>query len=195
MLPVLLAGMIIGKLLFRGAPLDASILLGCMLGTCGYWASYRLASDHRCILVIGTLLAAQTAEALSPFVLRDAPAAISWLPFAALLEGSMMTNFQGLFGRLVLYASILQMFRLTGAQVGVASVGLAFWVLITELLQTVIESRSADLTEPLLVVLLGQVLKVLPLAAPKIAKPGPPSRRRARSIVRAVRACRGWRCW
>ena len=166
LLPSVLGSIALGKLFFRGASMDASVLLGFTLGTCGWWAIYRLSEDRRNLIVVCSLLAAYTTEALSPFVLRDTPAAVSWVPFAAMLQGSMMTNLGALLSRLVLYASILQTFRHAGGTPSIASVGLAFWVLVMELMQTLIDTRSADFTEPLLVLLLGQGMGVLVVRAP-----------------------------
>ena len=188
LLPCLLGGLAIGKLFFRGASIDASVLLGFALGTCGWWAIFRLSEDKRNLIIVSSLLAAYSAEALSPFALRDAPAAISWVPFAGMLQGSMMANLESLIGRLVLYASILQVFRLAGARLSIASLGLAFWVMVMELTQTLIQTRSSDLTEPLLVLLLGQGFEVL-----QTRKPGAQQVREVRLRPRLAGQAGGWK--
>jgi VanZ family protein len=156
MLPALLLGIVIGKFFFRGAPLDTSILVAFIVGAVGWWVIQRRSEDAQHFLIILFLSIAYTVDALYPFNLRDEPAAISWLPFEGMLRGSMMVNLWAVVGSVVLYTSILEVFRLAGGKAGTASLGLAFWVMVVELMQAFVVTRSPDITQPLLVILIGQ---------------------------------------
>lgn len=162
-LGVLVAAVIAGKVLVVTRVLNASTLAGFAAGY-GVW---RLVSGWKQpwrgeTVVLAVLLAAYTLKALEPFELRPVPAAFGWVPFAAMLQGSMLVNAEVLIESVFVFAGLLGLVRMQGSGVGASSVVLALWVGALEAVQMYIVGRSPDITEPLLVLLVGQILRRAP---------------------------------
>lgn len=158
LLPLLLAGVTMGKLFLRDVQMDASVPLSFALAVVCWWGLLRLERLQRAHVIWLLLLTSYTAGALAPFALRDHATDVNWLPFAALLEGAMLGNVRAVIGNLVVFAGILYVGGSTARTHLMASIGLALWVVLMELMQTLIETRVSDMTEPLLILLLGKLL-------------------------------------
>ena len=165
-LVLILAAIIAGKLFIEDMPIQPSGPVGLALGGLVWVITQQGAEVRRRTLVWLTLILCYTASALAPYQLRDAAATISWLPFAAMLEGSILSNVRSLTSNLVFYVGILYVGAKAGGQLTSATLGLALWTLVMELMQTIIKGRSADITEPILVLLTG-------LALARFNQPGP----------------------
>ena len=163
LLPLVLVGVSLGKIFLHKVQMDASAPLGFALGAACWWALAKVSEKRRGAIVWLFLLVTYTVSALSPFNLRDEPATISWLPFAAMLEGSMLSNVRSLAANMVVFAGILYVVAVSSGRCLLASIGLACWIFLLELLQTLISTRTSDMTEPLLVLMLGQVFGALRL--------------------------------
>jgi len=71
----------------------------------------------------------------------------------------MLQNAQVLARQSILYAGILYLMLHNAYHWRVTTFVLAFWVLLLEALQTLIETRTAEITEPLLVLALGTLIR------------------------------------
>jgi len=191
-LPAWLALAAVGKLFIHAAHVDISSPLGFIAGAALWWASPWVDAQRRTAIVALVLIAAYTVQGLSPFEFRDIPEAFSWSPMAAMLEGSMLSNAQALVDSVLIFTSFLYLVQISGGRPAVASLGLAVWVLGIEMVQIFIVSRTADITLPLLVILLGQAFRMSRLpslaAAPQVeaALPAPHATRSGRSILRPL---------
>lgn len=159
-LPVWLALATFGKLFIHSARIDISAPLGFVAGVALWWVSPWVGAQRRTLIVALVLIAAYTLQALSPFEFRDDPSAFGWSPLAAMLEGSMLSNAQALADSVVIFTSFLYVVQVAGGRPAVASLGLAVWVLGLEVAQMFIVTRTADITLPALVILLGQAFRM-----------------------------------
>ena len=157
-LVLVLAVMISGKLFIEDMPMHSSGPVGLALGGLGWAITQSCAKVRRRTLVWLTLILCYTASALAPYQLRDEATTVSWLPFASMLEGSMLSNVRSLTSNLVFYVGILYVGAKSAGLLTSATLGLAVWALVMELMQTIIKNRSADITEPILVLLTGLTL-------------------------------------
>ena len=169
LLPMLLLLAMLGKLLVHGAKLDVSEAIGFLCGTAVWWGVLRLRSEWRPAGLLIVLVAAYTVGGLAPFEFRAEAVAFNWSPLSALLTGSMLANAQALAGSMVLFATLLFLVHEAGGSPAVASVGVAVWVLCIELAQTWIATRTADITQPIVVLLLGQMYRTMRLGRPRAA--------------------------
>ena len=163
LLAVLVAAVIAGKVLVVTRVLNASTLAGFAAG----YGAWRLVSGWKQpwrseAVVLAVLLAAYTLKALEPFELRPVPAAFGWVPFAGMLQGSMLINAEVLIESVFVFAGLLGLVRMQGSGVGASGIVLALWVGALEPVQMYIVGRSPDITEPLLVLLVGQILRHAP---------------------------------
>lgn len=154
-LPVVVAAIVLGQLIIVDTSLSLSAVLGHLCGVIAWYGMARIDTDRRSALVVVALIAAYSVQALSPFSLKIEPSSFGFLPFEGMLQGSMLDNARSLATSLLLFGSILLLLRDSGSKTSVTSIGLAFWVLLLEAMQLFIASRSASITEPLLVLIAG----------------------------------------
>lgn len=147
-----------GKFFIEDMPMQPSGPLGLALGALGWAITLPHTEVQRRTVIWLTLALCYTASALAPYQLRDEAMSVSWLPFAAMLEGSMLAQVRSLTSNLVFYVGMLYVGARTAGQLTSATLGLALWVGVMELMQTLIQGRSSDITEPILVVLIGLAL-------------------------------------
>jgi hypothetical protein len=151
-----------GKIFIVTSTLDVSTLSGLALGCFGWWLLARWHEPRRGTAILLLLFAAYAVGALMPFEFRSTPQPFSLVPFAGLLQGSMLVNSQALLANLCLYAGILGIIRINGGSPAPASIALAMLVALFEAVQILLPGRTPDITDPLLVLLVGQVLRYAP---------------------------------
>lgn len=147
------------KLAIVNLTLDASMLAGLLAGYLG--CLFLSAGREKKMLdaAFWLLLAAWSIAAITPF----SPVSggnFNGIPFATLLRGSMETSVQGLAQSLFIYTALLWLAQKMGGSLKGSAVGLAIWSSLLELAQMGLLGRTADVTEPLLVLLLGWGISV-----------------------------------
>jgi VanZ family protein len=170
--PLLIAVAIWAKPLFVQSHFDPAEMAGLTLGLV-LWPLLRGRRLDNDIALAMLMIAALTLEALAPYTLLGEAQAIHWLPFAAMLEGSMLNNLRSLGGSLFVYGATLYLVQCATGRALVFSVGLAVWVAGLELAQALLPNRSPDMTEALLVLLAGWICArgAPPSAMPAAARP------------------------
>lgn len=158
-----------GKLAIVNLNLDASLLTGLLAGYAGcLFVSLRSEKKTVDAAAFWLLLTAGTIAGITPF----SPASggtFNGIPFATMLRGSMEISVQGLTQSLFIYISLLWLAQKMGGSLKAAAVGLAIWTSLIELTQMYWLGRTADVTEPLLVLLLSWGMSVTPKAVTPIA--------------------------
>ena len=155
----LLASVVVaGKVFVVTLTLSISTLAGLAIGLITWWWIGYWREPRRGTMVMLFLFATYAYGALAPFEFRGDPEPFSLLPFAGLLRGSMLANIQTLTANLCLYAGVLWIISTMGGRIVPCSIALAGLVLIFEIIQIYVVGRTPDITEPLLVLLLGQLL-------------------------------------
>jgi hypothetical protein len=148
-----------GKIAIVNLTLDASLLIGTLAGYSAYLTMLRLGGTKFFKAAFWLLLAAWTISAITPF----SPAqggTFNGIPFATMLQGSMETGVKGFTQSLFIYTAMLWLVHKTNAGMGKAAVCLAIWSCLIELIQMGLLGRTADVTEPILLLLVGWVLSV-----------------------------------
>ncbi|WP_242476926.1 hypothetical protein [Halochromatium glycolicum] len=141
--------------------LDLSTVIGFAMG-CMTWALLlRFNGQARATVLLAALFLVLTLTSLESFHLADEPNPIGRIPFAEVLEGSMLVNARALIANLFFYTAILWLFRLHGVSLGRASLLLALWVALLEAAQLFVIGRTPSVTEPLWVLLVAFVLSRL----------------------------------
>lgn len=161
---LVLAGMVAaGKVFIVTSTLDVSTLSGLALGCAGWWLLANWPEPRRSTALVVLLFAAYVLGAIMPFEIRDIPEPFNLVPFAGMLQGSMLANSRALAANLCLYAGILGVTRINGGAPGPSSIALAILVALFEAAQTYLSGRTPDITDPLLVLLVGQMLRFAPV--------------------------------
>jgi len=165
----LVAAAALGKLLMVHQALTLSRVVGWGVGLLGVWLLWRAPAR---VAAWAMALAAWvwfTVDELRPFQFTDTVGAFHWLPFAALLQGSLVANTAALAWHLFWLGTVMLVASARGARALPLAVGLSGWALLLELLQMVLPGRIADST-PLLLPWVW--LLALPLLQPKMRDPG-----------------------
>ena len=101
------------------------------------------------------LLGSYTFSALFPFVTAYSPSTFHWLPFTGFLEGSMLINAGALSEKLFVLGAIFWLFNETRS-LSLFKVGfIAVVIIMVEVAQLWNEGGISELTDPLLVLLIG----------------------------------------
>jgi VanZ family protein len=157
-LAALVLGVLAGKLLFQAAPLSFSFASASVAGVAAWAAGAARLGRGATLVLLGALLAAYTLRALAPFELRGVPEPFRWIPFQALLEGSMSANVRSLLAQLFAFGAMLWLVERAGARLPGAAAALALWVGLIEVAQMWIVGRTPDITPALLVIAIAIVL-------------------------------------
>jgi len=155
---VVAVGIGAGKLIIVTQSVDLSLVVGLALGVVAWRVLAGLPEPRATYVVVALLLGAYTVDGLAPFSLRAGPARITWVPFAGALGGSMLASSKGLALRLFYYAAVLAGWKTLGGRLGPAVALLGGYVALIEGAQSFIAGRSGDITEPLLVLMVGYLL-------------------------------------
>jgi VanZ family protein len=161
----------LGKLLMVHQALTLSRVVGWSVGLLGVWLLWRLPPRAAALSVALGAWGWFTIDELRPFELASALGEFHWLPFAALLEGSLVANTAALAWQLFWLGAVMVPAAAQGLRAAPLAVGLSVWALLLELLQMLLPGRIADST-PLLLPWVWVL--ALPLLHPSRAEAGKP---------------------
>lgn len=165
----LVAAAALGKLLMVHQALTPSRAVGWGIGLLGVWLLWRAPARAAASAMALAAWVWFTVDELRPFQFTDTVGEFHWLPFAALLQGSLVANTAALAWHLFWLGTVMVVASARGARVVPLAVGLSGWALLLELLQMLLPERIADST-PLLLPWVW--LLALPLLQPKARDPG-----------------------
>jgi hypothetical protein len=138
------------RLFLQGQAITASVWLGTLLGIAAGLVVLLTGIARARPWVMLIAMAWYSAESLRPFVFNAGRTAMQWVPFAALLRGSMDTNLASLAGAAFLSGALM----LTGTRFhdapGRWCVLLAAWLFLLEWAQQWAFTRTSDVTIVLL---------------------------------------------
>jgi hypothetical protein len=140
----------LGKLVMVQQALTLSRVVGWTVGLAGAWLLWRLPPRTAAWSMAAAALAWFTVDELRPFELADSLGEFHWLPFAALLQGSLVANTSALAWHLFWLGAVMLLAVGQGARAAPLAVALSVWALGLELLQMWLPRRVADVTPLLL---------------------------------------------
>jgi len=151
---VLLAGIValaaLGKLFISGQSLSLSHAVGWVAGLLAAAALWRIPERRAVHLAVWLALAWFTLDELRPFTPAASSRPFHWIPFVALLEGSLIANTAALTWNLFWLGAVMLLARQLGARAGALTLALGLWALLLEGAQTWLPGRVADITPALL---------------------------------------------
>lgn len=151
-LAIVLAGMLLlaGQMFVPGTRLSGGGAIGVAAGL-----ALAMALHRRPRAVAVALLALQLLGGLAPFDIGVTRQVFHWLPFEALLGGTMLGNVQVLARDAWLWGAALWFARRGGGSLPAWTLACATTAAVVEVVQCWMPSRAADLTPPLIVLGLG----------------------------------------
>jgi VanZ family protein len=149
-----------GKLVVVNLILNASILAGFLAGYLIFLVLLRFGGKNIFEMAFWVLFSAWSITTITPF--SPAPGGtFNGIPFATMLEGSMEANVRGLAQSLFTYTALLWLIQKMEVSAKGAAVGLAIWSSLLELIQMGVLGRTADVTEPILLLGIGWALSAV----------------------------------
>jgi len=112
-------------------------------------------------LIAGALFVIVLLTGLMPYQLAVPPNDFKWIPFTGFLGGSMETNLLNLFYKCFIYGTLVFLLRDCGARPIAGAMTVAVWLGMIEFAQIWLSGRTAEITDPILALLLAVVLHLL----------------------------------
>lgn len=140
----------VGKLFISGQVISLGHAAGWIAGLVLAPALWRLGGRRSAAAVCLLSLLWFSFDELRPFAWMDVPSRISWMPFAASLRGSMLTNVLALCWQFYWLGAIIHTSHALGLRASASVWLLAIWTLVLEVNQAWLPGRSADITPALL---------------------------------------------
>ncbi|HTT81653.1 MAG TPA: VanZ family protein [Stellaceae bacterium] len=119
---------------------------------------------------------------LQPFDFLTEARPFGWLPFRSFLYGSLSVNIMSMLEKLFLYGSLVWLAAEALLPLWLATLSVALLLLATSVAETYLPGRSAEITDALMVVMIGLVISAFRHQTPRSS---PPGRRRRHAARRA----------
>ncbi|MES1926580.1 VanZ family protein [Salinisphaera sp. T31B1] len=164
------------KIVLTGSHLGASEVIGGLIALLAWQFVSRLGTRTEAGVLALALAAWIVAARLQPFIFDTQARAFGWVPFAALLNGSMSINLLSLLEKSFLYGTLMWTLVQLGMRWSIAAMGLALSLGLLGWAQTHIPGRSADITDAAIAVAMAVLLALLarPDAMPGLQEGQPP---------------------
>ncbi len=146
-----LAGVLALKVAVMDRVLDLSTVSAFMCAGLIWLRLRRGEARRRQVWLVSLLLIGYTLEALLPLYPAATLGTFHWVPFASMLNGSLLDGAINGARLLFTFAALLWLLRLGGSRTMQAAVPLAVWVLLLELAQLLLQGHTSDVTPVLLV--------------------------------------------
>lgn len=140
--------------------LSANNVLGALLGLGLWWLWLGRGHSGRVPLAL-LLMLSLLLSGLAPFQWRVAPGDLHWLPFHGFLGGSMMINVSVLFEKGFFYGALILLLYQENRRFGFAVLTTFLLTLFIEIGQLFVHGHTAEITDPLLVLLIAMALKAV----------------------------------
>ncbi|HSW26088.1 MAG TPA: VanZ family protein [Burkholderiaceae bacterium] len=156
----------IGALTIEGRVLTLSRSVGWLCGLLLAWQAWRLHPRVAAALGASVALLGFTVDGLRPFQLGESLAEFQWVPFMALLQGSLQANTLALTWQLFWLGAVMVLLHSISAPASAVAFALSLWSLALELLQMLLPGRMPDITPALLPWLWCLALPLLHVSLP-----------------------------
>jgi VanZ family protein len=159
-MPVLVLGVIAAKPFLMTRVMNLSEIIGATAAVVA-WFAVLARLPVRTGAIAGLLALQVSLQGLLPFALSDQPNAFSFVPFKGFEGGSMSVNLQSFLEKIFLYGGLVWLFVQSKMKLGIAMAVSAALLASIELAQTHLDGRVAEITDPVLVLIMGAVLYAL----------------------------------
>lgn len=159
-----------GEIVIVDARLSLPNVVSAALAALLWFAAMRYMPGRIAVLAIA-FSAVVMLERLSPFRLNPVGHGFEWVPFLDLLRAPIETGFLVMIDKFFLYGGLIWLLMKAGLRLWRATVAVALLLLFCSLVEMYLPGRSAGITDALLALLIGTLLRLM--TAPKQARPLP----------------------
>lgn len=152
------------RIVLEGAAPSSSEALGAMAAAV-VWIVLLARVQRSAEILCSVLILSLTLDALAPFYdFSIEPRHFSWIPFRRLMEGPRESGSRMLLENTFVYGALLWLLRAAGVRLRIATFAAFLFLLLLNVMQTAEPYRHAGITGPLMVLVLGGMLALLPEA-------------------------------
>ena len=170
-LPVLFLGVLFARILIVDAALSPAEVVGGALAAV-VWIAVLSRSRMRVPVVAVLFAGSVMIEALDPFQFNAVARPFGWIPFRSFVNGSVDVNIRSFLEKVFTYGALVWLIARTGIPWTVAVSASTGLVLCLRLMQVFLPGRSAEITDPIMVLLVAGVMKSLGEGPARASAPG-----------------------
>jgi hypothetical protein len=111
---------------------------------------------------------------LHPFVFSARPGPFGWVPFLSFMQGSVDVDVQSFFEKVFLYGGLIWLLAGAGLAMRLSTLLVTGIVLAASFIQVFIPGRSAEITDAILAMAVGEIIRALEVAATDRVRPDGP---------------------
>jgi VanZ family protein len=156
---VLVPAVLFARVLIVDAVLSPAEVAGGVLGTLVWWFFSRRRS--RAVVIAALFVGVVAIEALEPFRFSSVAHPFGWIPFAAFMRGSVEVNVRSFFQKVFTYGMLTWLVARAGYKLAVAAGVSCGLVLCLRLTQVFLPGRSAEVTDPIMLLLVAGVMQAM----------------------------------
>jgi VanZ family protein len=126
------------------------------------WTGVLWRLESRGAIVCALFIAFVTLDALRPFHFEHARRAFGWLPFRSFIDGPRESGSRTFLEKTFIYGGLVWLMRRAGLSLAIATLATFALVFTLRLIQTYLPGRSAEITDPAMVLIFAGFLAFLP---------------------------------
>jgi hypothetical protein len=174
LLPALVLFMLFARILIVDAALSSAEVAGGALAAI-VWIAFLSRLKMRAPVIAALFAAGVAIKALEPFQFNAVSRPFGWIPFYGFLHGAPDVNIRSFLEKAFSYGALIWLIARAGTPLLVAASVSAGMVLCLRLTQVFLPGRSAEITDPIMVLLAAGVMKSMgedPTRVPLDEEPG-----------------------
>jgi VanZ family protein len=159
-MPALMLAIFCGRIGIADIALSRAEVIG-GLAAAAIWVAWLHAARPRRPILAAALAVAILVEALQPFRFLTVARPFDWVPFWGFIQGSIWTAVPSLLSKFFLYGTLVWSLSRSGLRWTAATAAAAVFVFVVHYLQVYLPGRSAEITDSLLVLVAGGLMRTL----------------------------------
>jgi VanZ family protein len=159
-------GIFLGEIVIVDTRLSVTSVAGAGLALLLWFALLRYLPGRVAILAIA-FAALLMVERLQPFRLSPVPHSFEWMPFLALLRAPVATGFIAIVDKFFLYGGLIWLLMKAGLRLWRATATVVLLLLFCSFVEMYLPGREAGITDALLALLIGTLLRLTAAPRPK----------------------------
>jgi VanZ family protein len=160
--PLFIAAVLAAKVVIIGKTLSSAEIAGAATAL-AVWFLLAVSFGARLrVNAVALLFSAYIiAERLEPFQFTAYGRAFGWIPFRSFLYGSVEVNISSFLEKAFLYGALIWLLEKSGLRTGVSTILVAIMLFAASWAETYLPDRSAEITDALMVLLIGAIIAVV----------------------------------
>jgi VanZ family protein len=163
-------GIFLGRIVIEDAQLSLPTIVSALCAAIVWFALLRFVPGRVAFLAI-SFSAVVMLERLTPFRLSPVGHGFDWVPFLDLLRAPVETGFLVMIDKFFLYGALIWLLLRAGLRLWRATLAVALLLLFCSLVEMYLPGRSAGITDALLALMIGTLLRLTATARQPVPQP------------------------